>query len=50
MENDIPTKILIDTKEIANKFLTNIIDNQTFALSLKKADMIPSHKQLEKQV
>ena len=42
----------IDTKEIANKFLTNIyrkcIDNQTFPLSLKKAKVIPSHKQLEK--
>ena len=52
VENDIPTKILIDTKEIANKFLTNIyhecIDSQTFPLSLKKADVIPSHKQLEK--
>ena len=52
VENDIPTKILIDTKEIANGFLTNIyhkcIDNQTFPLSLKKADVIPSHKQLEK--
>ena len=52
VENDIPTKILIDTKEIANEFLTNIyhkcIDNQTFPLSLKKADVIPSHKQLEK--
>ena len=52
VENDIPTKILIDTKEIANKFLTNIyhkcIDNQTFPLSLKKVDVIPSHKQLEK--
>ena len=52
VENDIPTKILIDTKEIANEFLTNTyhkcIDNQTFPLSLKKADVIPSHKQLVK--
>ena len=52
VENDIPTKIPIDTKEIANKFLTNIyhkcIDNQTFPLSLKNADVIPSHKQLER--
>ena len=52
VENDIPTKNLIDTKEIANEFLTNIyhkcIDNQIFPLSLKKADVIPSHKQLEK--
>ena len=40
VENDIPTKILIHTKEIANEFLTNIyhkcIDNQIFPLSLKK--------------
>ena len=52
MENDTPTKILIDTKEIANGYLTNIyhkcIDNQTFPLSLKKPDVIPSHKQLER--
>ena len=52
VENDIPTKILIDTKEIANVYLTNIyhkcIDNQTFPLSLKKADVIPSYKQLER--
>ena len=50
VENDIPTKILIDTKEIANEFLSNIyhksIDNQTFPLSLKKATVIPS--QLER--
>ena len=52
VENDIPTKILIDTKEIANGYLTKIyhkcIENQTFPLSLKKADVIPSHKQLER--
>ena len=52
MENDIPTKILIDTKEIANGYLTNIyhkcIDNQTSPLSLKETDVIPSHKQLER--
>ena len=39
--NDIHTKILIDTKKIANEFLTNIyhkcIDNQIFPLSLKKS-------------
>ena len=33
------------------KYLTNIydkcIDNQTFPLSLEKADVIPSHQQLE---
>ena len=50
VENDIPTKILIHTNEIANECLTNIyhkcIDNQTFPLSLKKADVI--HKQLER--
>ena len=52
VENNIPTKILIDTKEITSGYLTNIyhssIDNQTFPLSLKKADVIPSHKQLER--
>ena len=52
VENDIPTKILIDTKEIANGYLTNIyhkcIENQTFPLSLKKAYVIHSHKQLER--
>ena len=52
MENDIPTKILIDTMEIANGYLTNIyhkcIHNQTFPLSLKNADVVPSHKQLER--
>ena len=52
VENDIPTKILNDTKEIANGYLTNIyqkcIDNQAFPLSFKKADVIPSHKQLER--
>ena len=52
VENDTITKILIDTKEIANGYLTIIyrkcIDNQTFPLSLKKADVIPSHKQLER--
>ena len=45
VENDIPTKILIDTKEIANVYLTNIyhkcIDNQTFPLSLKKSRCDP---------
>ena len=50
--NDLLTKIAIDTKEIANGYLTNIyhkcIDNQTFPLSFKKADVIPSHKQLER--
>ena len=39
VENDIPTKILIDTKEIANGYLTNIyhkcIENQTFPLCEK---------------
>ena len=39
VENDIPTKILIDTKEIANKFLTNIyhkcIDKQLEKTSVK---------------
>ena len=51
MENDIPTKILLETKDIVGEYLTNIyhksIENQSFPLSLKKADVIPSHKQLD---
>ena len=52
MENDIPTKILIETKDIVGEYLTNIyhksIENQSFSLSLKKADVIPSRKQLDR--
>ena len=52
VENDIPTKILIDTKEITSEFLSKIyqesIENQIFPVSLKQADIIPVHKQLER--
>ena len=51
VENDIPTKILIDTKDIAIEYLSNIyhesIDNQIFPNILKIADVIPTHKQFE---
>ena len=54
MENDIPTNILIDTKEITSEYLTNIyhdsIENQIFPLSLKKADIIPLHKKFERTI
>ena len=52
MENDIPTKILIDTKEIVIEHLSNIyyesILNQIFPNVLKIADIIPTHKKFEK--
>ena len=52
VENDIPTKILIETKDIIGEYLTNIyhksIENQSFPLSLKMADVIPAHKHLER--
>ena len=52
MENDIPTKILIDTKEITSEYLSKIyqesIENQIFPFSLKQAGIFPVHKQLER--
>ena len=52
VENDIPTKILIDTKDITGGYLTNIycksIENTVFPISFKKVDVIPSHKQLQR--
>ena len=52
VENDIPTKILIETNDISKVYLTNIynesIENQIFPDSLKQADVIPTHKKDEK--
>ena len=52
VENDIPTKILIETKEITSDYLTKIyhesLDNQIFPNSLKRADVIPLHKKDER--
>ena len=52
VENDIPIKVLVETKDLTTRYLTGIyhhsIDNQIFPVSLKKADVIPSHKQLAK--
>ena len=51
VENDIPTKLLIETNEIIDKYLTTIyhnsIENQVFPDSLKEADVIPTHKKDE---
>ena len=51
VENDIPTKLLIETNEIIDKYLTTIyhnsIENQVFPDSLKEADIIPTHKKDE---
>ena len=52
VENDIPTKMLIETNEISTPYLNNIyhksIDNQVFPESLKLADVIPTHKKEER--
>ena len=52
VENDIPAKILIETKEITSKFLTKIfndsIDENKFPGSLKNADVLPIHKKDER--
>ena len=53
MENDIPTKLLIETNEIIDKYLTTIyhnsIENQVFPDSLKEADVIPTTKKMKQQ-
>ena len=50
VENDIPTKILIESNDISDVYLTNIynnsIDRQKFSDSLKH--VIPTHKKEEK--
>ena len=52
VENDIPTKILIESNDISDVYLTNIynnsIDRQKFPDTLKQADVIPTHKKEEK--
>ena len=49
VENDIPTKILIESNDISDVYLTNIynnsIDREKFPDSLKQADVIPTHKE-----
>ena len=51
-KNNIPTKLLIETNEIIDKYLTKIyhnsIENQIFPDSLKQADVIPTHKKDKK--
>ena len=51
-ENDIPTKLLIETNEIIAKYLTKIyhnsIENRIFPDSLKQAEVIPTNKKDEK--
>ena len=50
VDNDIPTKMLIETNDICNKYITNIynnsIEDQLFPDSLKQADCKPLHKKL----
>ena len=52
VENDIPTKVLIETNEISSTYLTNIyhksIENKIFPDTLKQADVIPTHKKEER--
>ena len=51
-ENDIPTKVLIETSDITSPYLTKICNdskmNLIFPESLKLADVIPIHKKDEK--
>ena len=48
VENDIPTKMLIETSDIVSNFLTRICNDskteQIFPESLKRADIIPIYK------
>ena len=52
IENDIPIKVLVGTTDLTMGYITGIyhhaIENQIFPSSLKKADVVPSHKQFEK--
>ena len=52
VENDIPTKNLIDTKEIAIQYFSNIYHksfvNQICPNIIKIADVIPTHKKFER--
>ena len=52
MENDIPTKLLVETNDITSVLLIKIYNDskevQIFLGSLKLADVIPIHKKEEK--
>ena len=52
IENDIPIKVLVGTKDLTMGYITGIyhhaIENQIFPVSLKKTGVIPSHEQFEK--
>ena len=52
VENDIPLKVILATNALTTEYITGIyhcaIDKKIFPVSLKKADVIPSHKQFEK--
>ena len=52
IESDIPIKVVVGRKDLTIGYITRIyhhsIENQIFPFSLKKADIIPSHKQFEK--
>ena len=52
VHNDIPTKILIETKDISSIYLSKIYnvsnDDLTFPESLKNADVVPIHKKEER--
>ena len=51
MENDIPTKILIDTNDIVSSLFSNIYNNSKnaskYPINLKLADVTPIHKKHE---
>ena len=52
VENDIPLKVILATNALTTEYITGIyhctINKKIFPVSLKKADVIPSHKQFEK--
>ena len=52
VHNDIPTKVLIETKDISSIYLSKIYnvskDYLTFPESLKNADVVPIHKKEER--
>ena len=52
MQNDIPTKILIGSKDIVSNYLSNIYNNSkkdhSYPLSLKVADVTPIDKAKER--
>ena len=52
MDDDIPTKVLIGTKDIVSNYLSNYyndsINDQKYPMSLKRANVIPVHKKHER--